>query len=176
MGRKLAFMIGILLMCGGGIGMAFATNYWTFVGVQFISAFGEVGVFQTGFVLGVESVGKDYRVRKTIESFIAALNYNLILLAPCSSFQVFCGIVFEYFFVIGELLLTLVAWATRDWKKILWMGMAPSAIFLIYWPFMPESTRWYLTKKKFDKAQEQVLIFSCHLSGICISTDLILYA
>ena len=78
-GRKNMFLLGLLEMSVCGIAAAFSTNFLMFTILQFFTAMGKVGVFQTVFVLGIEIVGKSKRV--------------------------FCGIVIEYFFVLGEILL-----------------------------------------------------------------------
>ncbi len=102
-GRRHVLMCSVGLMCVAGISMAAAESYTTFVFMQFLAAFGQLGAFQvshfsdnrsnknevslhfqTAFVLSVENVGSEWRV--------------------------FCGIVIEYFFVLGEVLLALVAW------------------------------------------------------------------
>ena len=129
-GRKLALMLAILIMSVCSIALAFVNNYEAYLALSFMVAFGQAGVFQTAFILAVEAVGKDYRV--------------------------FCGIIIEYFFVLGELLLALIAWLTRDWREILLIGMAPSAALLLYWPFLPESMRWNISKGKIEEAQKQM--------------------
>ena len=107
--------VALLIMLGCGIGSALAPNIHAFAAFHFLTAFGQVGVFQTGFILAVECVGKDYRV--------------------------FCGVVIEFFFVLGECLVAAVAYGASGWRAtILWL-LVPSVITLFYWPFLPESPR-----------------------------------
>ncbi len=65
--------------------------------------------------------------------------------------RVFCGIVIEYFFVLGELYLTLVAFLLRDWRAILWAITAPIVVCAAYSPFLPESPR-FVTQKILNSA------------------------
>merc|ERR1719300_33520 len=97
---------------------------------QFFTAMGQVGVFQTVFVLGIELVGKSRRV--------------------------FCGIVIEYFFVLGELFLAVVAWYYKDWRKIQLVTVAPGLIFITYYFLLPQSLRWLILKGKFSKARMEL--------------------
>ena len=95
-----------------------------------ILAFGQVGVFQTAFILGVECVGKEWKV--------------------------YCGVVIMYFFVVGEAALAGLAFWIREWRSIIVAGMAPAFLFLLYWPILPESVRWLLSVKKYAEAQKEV--------------------
>ena len=98
---------------------------------QTLGTFGSSGCFQTGFILALESVGKSHRVM--------------------------CGIIIEYFFVGGEILLTLIAMISHSWQ---WLTAFPSiflGILLLTWPIVPESTRWLLTKGKNRQAEAAIL-------------------
>lgn len=108
-------MASVILMVSGGMGAGLANSYVAFLVLLFVGGVGQLGCFQTSFILGVENVGKEHRV--------------------------LCGIVIEFFFVLGEALVALVAYLTRDWRKILLYVMGPSFVFLLYWPFLPESIR-----------------------------------
>ncbi|TRY62040.1 hypothetical protein TCAL_08477, partial [Tigriopus californicus] len=112
------------------IASGLAPNYPVYLAMNFLVAFGQLGLFQTAFILSVENVGKDYRV--------------------------FCSIIIEYFFVLGEILLTLVAYFVRDWRYVILYVMVPAVGFVFYWPILPESVRWLLTQRKYDKAQREV--------------------
>lgn len=85
---------------------------------------------QTAFILSVECVGKEYRV--------------------------FCGVAIEFFFVLGEVLVAAVAYAIGDWRKTILCLMVPAVITLLYWPLLPESPRWLVSRKKFVEAQKMI--------------------
>ncbi len=71
-------MVGALLTLGFGVACAMAPNYGVFVAMLFLAQAGQTAVFQTCFILGVENVGRGYRV--------------------------ICAVVIEFFFVAGKLL------------------------------------------------------------------------
>ena len=107
-----------------------APNFSTFAAFHFFGAVGQVGVFQTAFILSVECVGEAYRV--------------------------LCGVIIEFFFVLGEAVVPLAAYLAGSWRStILWL-MVPSAIPLLYWPLFPESPRWLLSQKRYVEAQRVV--------------------
>ena len=102
LGRRTAFLLGMVQTTIAGIAAAFAPNLACYCVLMFITAMGQVslhnplspcyiltqvGVFQCCFVLAVELVGPSWRV--------------------------FCGVVIEFFFVGGELLLAVLAWWLR---------------------------------------------------------------
>ena len=127
-GRRHTLMASVVIMAGGSLGMALSPTYDAFLAFTFIGALGQLALFQTTFILAVESVGGAKRV--------------------------LCGVAIEFFYVIGELLLTLIAWATHSrWRLVLAIGMLPSVAFLAYWPFLPESMRWLLSNKRQPEAQ-----------------------
>ena len=129
-GRKNMFLLGLLEMTICGIAAAFSSSFLMFTVLQFFTAMGQVGVFQTVFVLGIEIVGKSKRV--------------------------FCGIVIEYFFVMGEILLALVAWYFQDWRKIQLVCVIPGILFFSYYFLLPQSIRWLLLRGKYAKAKEEL--------------------
>ena len=126
-GRKKTFMLSLVQVVVCGLATAASTNIEMFSVLQFFTAMGQVGLFQTSFVLGVELVGPGKRV--------------------------LCGIVIEYFFVVGELYLALVAWFFRSWRLIQISVVIPGVLFFTYHFILPESVRWLLLKKKYNKAE-----------------------
>jgi len=126
-GRKNMFLFGLLETTVCGVGAALSTNFVMFTVFQFFTAMGQVGVFQTVYVLGIEIVGKSRRV--------------------------FCGIVIEYFFVLGEILLALFAWYFKDWRKIQFICILPGLVFFSYYFLLPQSIRWLILKGKYSKAR-----------------------
>lgn len=61
------------------------------------------------------------------------------------------------FYTIGLAALGGVAYATREWRMLLWVLYAPSFVFLIYFFILPESTRWLVTKGYIKKARKNIL-------------------
>ena len=130
LGRRITFFISLLETSVFGILAAFSTSFNMFVVVQFFTAMGQVGLFQTAFVLGIELVGPNKRT--------------------------LCGILIEFVFVTGELYLALVAWQLRDWRKVQLACAVPCLALFSYYFILPESVRWLLTKKKYDMAQSRL--------------------
>jgi len=130
LGRKNVFLWSMVqtLLCS--LASVFSPDMTTLMVLQFLTAMGQVGVFQTCFVLGVELVGKSKRV--------------------------FCGIIIEFFFVFGELALGLIAWALRDWRKLVLAYTIPSFLFLLYHFILPKSIRWLITNKKYVEAEREL--------------------
>ncbi|XP_076033896.1 organic cation transporter protein-like isoform X2 [Oratosquilla oratoria] len=115
-GRKLTIMAGFFGMAVTGIGTALVPNLISFHVMRFFNAMSTSAVFQTAFVLGLEMVGPSKRVM--------------------------CGVIGEYFFALGEVVLALLAWVIRDWRMLQLVLSAPCACFLFYWWVVPESVRW----------------------------------
>ena len=125
-GRKNTFLLGLAEVVVCGLASAASNSITMFTALQFFTAMGQVGLFQTAFVLGVELVGPSKRV--------------------------LCGIVIEYFFVLGELYLALVAWYFQHWRYIQLAVVLPGVLFFSYYFILPESVRWLLLKKKYNQA------------------------
>lgn len=126
-GRKLIFIICIFIMSVSGVGQAFAPDYVSFDLLIFINALGTAGVYPLAFIIGVEMVGKNKRE--------------------------LTGIVLNYFYAIGEALVALVAWMTKDWVYLQIIVSAPAILFLFYYWMIPESVRWLLANEKNRKAK-----------------------
>ena len=127
-GRKNTFLFSLMETTICGMAAAFSVDLDMFAVLQFFTAMGQVGLFQTTFVLGVELVGPSKRV--------------------------LCGVVIEYFFVVGELYLAVTAWQLRQWRYIQLANLAPGLLFLSYYFFLPESVRWLVTRGRTQEAKE----------------------
>ena len=133
-GRKPTLMLSILITTLFGAPLGMSPNYYVFIVLNFFVAVGQLGIFQTCFIMVVELVSKEKRV--------------------------LCGIVIEYFFDAGAVYLAGMAYVLRDWKHILLISTCPVSVFLMYWPIVPESVRWLLVHKKYRKAKKEILRIS----------------
>lgn len=114
-GRRPVMFSSFILILIGGLGCAFGpqdsfgilASYIIYAISRFIIAIGTRGINITGFVLGMEIVGKSKRT--------------------------FAGIVFEYFFAIGQLILVAFAYFIRDWRTLAWVMTVPVVPFLSYY-------------------------------------------
>lgn len=88
------------------------------------------GVFLVAYCLSLEMVGKESRM--------------------------VAGVVFMMFFSAGYMIMGPFAYFIRDWR---WLQVAltvPGFVFLLYWWFIPESTRWLLANNRKDEAIVQI--------------------
>jgi len=134
LGRRTAFLIGMVQTSVAGIAAAYSPDLVCFCVLMFITAMGQVGVFQCCFVLAVELVGPSWRV--------------------------FCGVMIELFFVAGELLLALAAWWLRDWRNIQLIAVLPGVVFLSYFFLIPKSVRWLVQKGRYKEAEAAIVKFA----------------
>jgi len=126
-GRKKTLLICIFLQGASGVACGFAPEYYSFVFLRLLVGSASMGLFMTGFVLGMELIGPKYRL--------------------------VAGIVIQYFFAIGYVLLTGIAYGLKDWTYIQFAISAPSFILLIYGWLLPESARWLLSRNRVDEAE-----------------------
>ncbi len=54
----------------------------------------------------------------------------------------------------GECYLALIAWLTRDWRHTMLLTLSPFGLVLLYWPCLPESIRWLVSKGRIQGAQK----------------------
>ncbi|XP_071133797.1 organic cation transporter protein-like [Mytilus edulis] len=126
-GRKKAFMMCICLLIFPNIGLTFVTDYMIFVVLRCLSGFAVGGLLGTGFVLGMEIVGPTKRS--------------------------WAGLVFEFFWAAGAMILALAAYLIRDWRHLNLVMSVPPVLFLSYIWLVPESPRWLLIKGKIQEAE-----------------------
>ncbi|XP_067931131.1 organic cation transporter protein-like [Watersipora subatra] len=130
-GRKKTMLIALLLQGVTGLASGLVPkNYYVFIVLRFFTGAGSMGLFMTNFVLGMELIGPKYRL--------------------------VAGIVIQYFFALGYVLVTGFAYATKQWQYLEIAMSAPSFLFLTYYWFVPESARWLLAKGRTAEANEIV--------------------
>ncbi|CAF3885922.1 unnamed protein product [Adineta steineri] len=108
--------------------LGFDISYALFVFGRFLLACASRGVALTAFVIGVEIVGPAQRV--------------------------FSGIVIEYFFALGELILLVFAYMFRTWRLLHATLAVLSIPFLFFYFLIPESPRWLISKGYYDEAEK----------------------
>lgn len=119
-GRKKGLMLSLVLHIGSCIAVSFANDFLLFVVLRFIAGISVGGILGITFVMGLELVGPSKRM--------------------------WAGIVIEFFWSFGTLLLALLAFFVRDWHHLQLVLSIPTVLFLSYAWFIPESARWLLTK------------------------------
>ncbi|CAF1306823.1 unnamed protein product [Rotaria sordida] len=107
--------------------LGFEISYAFFVLGRFLLACATRGVALTGFVIGSEIVGPKQRL--------------------------FTGIVIEYFFAGGELILLGFAYFIRTWRLLNTALAILSIPFLFFYFILPESPRWLISKGHYNHAE-----------------------
>ncbi|CAF4584025.1 unnamed protein product [Rotaria sp. Silwood1] len=107
--------------------LGFEISYAFFVLGRFLLACATRGVALTGFVIGAEIVGPKQRL--------------------------FTGIVIEYFFAGGELVLLGFAYFIRSWRLLNTALAILSIPFLLFYFVLPESPRWLISKGHYEHAE-----------------------
>ncbi|UJR36301.1 hypothetical protein I4U23_029030 [Adineta vaga] len=108
--------------------LGFEKSYSLFILGRFLLACATRGIALTGFVIGVEIVGPTQRL--------------------------FTGIVIEYFFALGELILLVFAYLFRTWYQLHTALAILSLPFVLFYFLLPESPRWMISKGHYDKAEK----------------------
>ncbi|XP_048767294.2 organic cation transporter protein-like isoform X2 [Ostrea edulis] len=126
-GRKKTLILSILSLLASSLAVSWAANFYVFCVLRFIVGFSCAGLFMSAFVLGMEIVGPSKRM--------------------------WVGIVIEYFFALGLVLLCLIGYLIREWKYNEITLSVPSAILLSYWWLLPESPRWLVNRGRLEEAK-----------------------
>lgn len=66
------------------------------------------------------------------------------------------GVIFMMFFSAGYMIMGAFAYFIHDWRWLQVGLTIPGVLFLLYWWFIPESTRWLLANNRKGKAIEQI--------------------
>ncbi|XP_071956980.1 organic cation transporter protein-like [Antedon mediterranea] len=134
-GRKITLFICITLAFCFGIATIFSPGYWWFTILRALVGFSNMGVFLIAFIIGTELVGPSKRT--------------------------FAGIVIEFYFAGGYMILALLAYLIRDWKYLQLAMTLPMLLYFFMIPFIPESVRWLISKNRLEEAEE--IIRACAL-------------
>ncbi|XP_069108125.1 organic cation transporter protein-like [Argopecten irradians] len=127
-GRKKTLCLSFLLLFGTTLAVSWAPDFITFCILRFLVGASCAGMFMTAFVIGMELVGPSKRV--------------------------FAGIIVDFFFAIGTVLLGAIGYAFKEWKYIEITCSAPIAMFLLYWWLVPESPRWLISQGRIEEANK----------------------
>lgn len=127
-GRRLTFNLSLMMMVGLAFGMSWSSSFEVYAVIMTAIGATTQGVFPVGFVLGVELVGPSKRK--------------------------YAGIVIEYFFSVGLMLVAGVSYFARHWFYINIICSAPAILFVVYWWLIPESPRWLISKQRYEEAND----------------------
>ncbi|XP_013173247.1 PREDICTED: organic cation transporter protein-like [Papilio xuthus] len=125
-GRRNPCIVAVIIQLTMSMASAYATNYVFFCITRIFIGSAVGGTMVTTFVILMEFIGNKNR------DVISALYH-----VP---------------FNIGHMMLPLIAYYYRDYKKFLLVVSIPSAIPLCYFCFLPESARWLIAVNRTDEA------------------------
>ncbi|XP_037304945.2 solute carrier family 22 member 13 isoform X2 [Pungitius pungitius] len=129
-GRRIIILINLAVQAVFGVGAAFAPNFYVYIAVRFVVGTSISGVIMNAFVLGTEWTGPKQRM--------------------------LAGIITDYFFGFGYILLAGVAYLIRDWRKLQLAISAPGILFVSYIWLLPESARWLMANDRKEEAWELI--------------------
>jgi len=129
-GRRLSFTINCFVLAVSMTVTSFSPNIIVFCILRFISGIAGMGQFLILFVWGMEATGNKYRV--------------------------IIGVLYQNMFSVGSGFLGLAAYYVRDWRTVQLIAGVPMFIPLILHWLIPESTRWLITKKRYEEARKLI--------------------
>uniref|UniRef100_H3CV27 Si:dkey-166k12.1 n=1 Tax=Tetraodon nigroviridis TaxID=99883 RepID=H3CV27_TETNG len=127
-GRRFVMLLSIAIQAVFGVAAAFAPNFTVYVALRFVVGTTISGVIINAFVLGTEWT--------------------------CPRKRMLAGIITDYAFNLGYMLLAAIAYLIRDWRKLQLAISAPGFLLFFYIWVVPRSARWLLTKDRRAEAVE----------------------
>ncbi|XP_040909570.1 solute carrier family 22 member 6-B [Toxotes jaculatrix] len=125
-GRRFVLLLSIALQTVFGVAVAFAPNFPVYVILRFIVGSTISGVIINAFVLGTEWT--------------------------CTKRRMLAGIITDYAFGLGYMLLAGVAYLIRDWRKLQLAISVPGFLLIFYIWVLPQSARWLLANDRREEA------------------------
>ncbi|XP_033504929.2 organic cation transporter protein [Epinephelus lanceolatus] len=129
-GRRIVILLNLAIQVIFGVGAAFAPNFYVYIALRFMIGTSISGVIMNAFVLGTEWTGSKQRM--------------------------LAGIITDYFFGVGYILLAGVAYLIRDWRKLQLAISAPGFLFIFYIWVLPKSARWLMANDRQEEAWELI--------------------
>ncbi|XP_075867317.1 solute carrier family 22 member 13 isoform X2 [Nelusetta ayraudi] len=125
-GRRLILLLSIALQTVFGVAVAFAPNFAVYVILRFIVGTTISGVIINAFVLGTEWT--------------------------CTKKRMLAGIITDFAFGLGYMLLAGIAYFIRDWRNLQLAISAPGFLLVFYIWVLPQSARWLLANDRKEEA------------------------
>ncbi|KAM3602369.1 uncharacterized protein V6R79_002793 [Siganus canaliculatus] len=144
-GRRIIILVGLAIQAVFGVGAAFAPNFYVYTALRFLVGTSVSGVIMNAFVLGTEWTGSKQRM--------------------------LAGIITDYFFGFGYILLAGVAYFIRDWRKLQLAISAPGFLFIFYIWVLPKSARWLMANDRQEEAWE-LIRRAAEMNGRPLTKDL----
>ncbi|XP_069017769.1 organic cation transporter protein isoform X2 [Embiotoca jacksoni] len=144
-GRRIIILINLAIQAVFGVAAAFAPNFYVYTALRFLVGTSISGVIMNAFVLGTEWTGSKQRM--------------------------LAGIITDYFFGFGYILLAGVAYLIRDWRKLQLAISAPGFLFICYIWVLPKSARWLMANDRKEEAWE-LIRKAARMNGKPLTEDL----
>ncbi|XP_071955281.1 organic cation transporter protein-like isoform X2 [Antedon mediterranea] len=141
-GRKPTLLICIAIQCSLGLVTAFVQSFAAYCILRFIVAAASIGIFLVAFIIATELVGLKWRT--------------------------IAGTMIQVYWAVGIILMALLAYFIRDWRKLQIVLSIPTVVGLLYVPFLPESVRWLLSQGATEKA-EAIIQKTAKVNNVTIS-------
>ncbi|KAF3844249.1 hypothetical protein F7725_013590 [Dissostichus mawsoni] len=130
-GRRIVILFNLAIQAVFGVGAAFAPNFSVYIALRFMVGTSISGVIMNAFVLGTEWTGSKQRM--------------------------LAGIITDYFFGVGYILLAGLAYLIRDWRKLQLTISAPA--------------RWLMANDRKEEAWE-LIRKAAQINGKPLTKDL----
>ncbi|XP_031427333.1 solute carrier family 22 member 4-like [Clupea harengus] len=127
-GRKPVLFMTMMIQTVFTFVQVFSTSWEMFSVFFFIVGLGQISNYVAAFVLGAEILSGSVRVL-----------YSSLGVCLC--------------FAIGYMMLPLIAFYIRDWRKLLVTLSVPGLIYIPLWWLIPESPRWLLSQGRVKEAE-----------------------
>ncbi|XP_071950755.1 organic cation transporter protein-like [Antedon mediterranea] len=125
-GRKPVLFLAVGLQCGSGILTSFVKSFAAYTALRFITA--AANMLFSSLPLCTETVGVSKRT--------------------------YAGLVIEFFFAFGLIIMAGLAYFIREWRTLQLVASVPGLLNFLYIPFFPESARWLISQKRYDEAKK----------------------
>ncbi|XP_061603051.1 solute carrier family 22 member 6-A isoform X1 [Cololabis saira] len=144
-GRRVIILIGLAIQATFGVAAAFAPNFYVYTALRFMVGTSISAIIMNAFVLGTEWTGLKQRM--------------------------LAGIITDYFFGFGYIILAGLAYLIRDWRKLQLAISAPGFLFFVYIWVLPKSARWLMANDRKEEAWE-VILKAAQMNGKPIGKEL----
>ncbi|XP_055585431.1 organic cation transporter protein-like [Uranotaenia lowii] len=121
-GRKPIFFASLVTQVIFGVLAGIAPEFFTYTIARILVGATTSGVFLVAYVIAMEMVGPNDRL--------------------------YAGVVCMMFFSVGYMLTAGFAYYIHDWRTLQIALTLPGIVFLSYWWFIPESSRWLISNNR----------------------------
>ncbi|GAB6033586.1 hypothetical protein CHUAL_013589 [Chamberlinius hualienensis] len=125
-GRKKVMVISAMMLALSGVMASFANGIEMLIFCRVMVGFWTPGMVLTSYVVGMEFVGPSKRV--------------------------FAGVVCQYFFAMGYILIAVAAYFIRSWRPLTIILSVPGLVVIVLYWLVPESARWLFVNNRKEEA------------------------